>query len=335
VTKRLAILDDYMRNALTAADWTAVGRHYTITVFDDHIDDRDEARLAARLEPFEIVCAMRERTWFRRSLVARLPNLKLLCSTSPRNAAIDLGAARDHGVVVCGTRPPRPIDQTAELTWGLIHALWRNIPGEDRLIRAGGWQERIGRDLNGATLGVVGWGGIGKVVGRVGLAFSMKVLAWSPNLTAERIATPGVELATRDELFRLSDIVSIHMVLSERTRDLVTAADLAQMKHEAIIVNTSRGPLINEPALVAALTEGRIRGAALDAFDVEPLPSNHPLRRLSNTVLTPHMGYVTENAYRIFHGDAVENVQAYLAGRPIRIMNPAAAADRNKPWFLE
>ncbi|MBM3505759.1 MAG: D-2-hydroxyacid dehydrogenase family protein [Alphaproteobacteria bacterium] len=331
----LAILDDYLRNALTCADWTVLQKDVAITTFEDHIDDRDEERLAERLAPFAIVCGMRERTWFRRPLLARLPALRLLCSTSPRNAAIDLLAARDLGITVCGTNPPRPIDQTAELTWGLIHALIRNIPGEDRLIRQGGWQERIGRDLHGATLGLVGWGGIGKVVGRVGLAFSMKVLAWSPNLTPERIATPGVELVSKEDLFRRSDIVSVHMVLSERTRGLIGAPEFGLMKRSAVIVNTSRGPLIEEAALIAALQAGRIAGAGLDTFDVEPLPSEHVLRRLPNTVLTGHIGYVTENAYRIFYGETVENVQAYLAGKPKRVMNPAAATDRSAPWFLE
>jgi phosphoglycerate dehydrogenase-like enzyme len=237
-----------------------------------------------------------------------------------RNAAIDLAAAADRGIVVCGTAGlPYP---TAELAWGLILALARHIPAEDRATREGRWQETVGRGLNGKTLGVLGLGTLGSRVARFGRAFEMTVLAWSQNLTAERAAEVGATLAGKDELLARADVVSIHLVLSDRTRGLIGARELQRMKRTAYLVNTSRGPIVDEAALVHALREGTIAGAGLDVFDEEPLPPDHPLRGLPNTVIAPHLGYVTEETYRVFYGQALEDVQAYLRGAPIRVLRP-------------
>jgi phosphoglycerate dehydrogenase-like enzyme len=263
---------------------------------------------------------MRERTPFPGALLARLPRLRLLVTAGMRNAAIDLPAAAARGVLVCGTAGlPYP---TAELAWGLILSLVRRIPTEDRATRAGRWQESVGLGLNGKTLGVLGLGGLGSRVARIGHAFEMRVLAWSQNLTAERAAEVGATLVGRDELLARSDVVTIHLVLSERTRGLLGARELALLKPSAYLVNTSRGPIVDEAALVRALRDGTIAGAGLDVFDEEPLPLDHPLRRLPNTVITPHLGYVTEETYRIFYGQALEDIQAYLGGEPIRVLRP-------------
>ncbi|MBM3505760.1 MAG: D-2-hydroxyacid dehydrogenase family protein [Alphaproteobacteria bacterium] len=327
---RIAVIDDYLNNALRMADWSKIAARAEIVVFNDHA--HDDAAVVGRLRDFDIVCAMRERTWFSRAVLQRLPKLRLLCSTAPRNAAVDVAAAHELGIMCCGTRAPN--GATAELTWGLILALLRNIPGEHQHVREGGWQQRIGRDVSYLTLGVIGLGRLGAQVAKVGKAFGMKVLAWSPNLTPERAAPHAVEAVSKERLLAEADIVTLHMVLRDSTRGLMAAADFARMKREAVFINTSRGPLADEAALLRALESGTIAGAALDAFAVEPLPLDHPFRRLSNVVITPHVGYVTEKTYRMFFEDTVENILGFLDGKPVRVMNPRAGDDRNQPSFL-
>jgi phosphoglycerate dehydrogenase-like enzyme len=309
--KKLAILDDYEHAALAMADWSAVARDVEITVFHDHV--ADETMLAARLRPFNVICMMRERTPFPRSLLERLPSLEHLVTSGMRNLSIDLTAAKDRGIVVTGT-PILPYP-AAEHTWALILALAKRVPADDRNVRTGQWGTALGVGLNGKRLGIVGLGKLGAQVARVGLAFGMRVVAWSPNLTSERCAETGVALATKEALFREADFVTIHLQLSARSRGLVTAADLKLMKSTAFLINTSRGPIVDETALVAALEGGVLAGAALDVFDVEPLPSDHPLRRMPNTVVTPHQGYVTVENYRSSFGGAVANIRAWLDGR--------------------
>jgi len=314
---RVALLDDYQGVALNMADWKSLPAGTDVVAFPDHL--ADESALAARLADFDIVMAMRERTPFTRSLLERLPKLRLLITAGMRNASIDMKAAAERGVLVCGTSGlPYP---TAELAWGLILGLMRRIPAEDRATREGRWQVSLGLGLNGKTLGVLGLGTLGSRVARVGRAFEMTVLAWSQNLTAARAEEVGATLVAKDELLARSDIVSIHLVLSERTRGLVGARELGLMKRTAYLVNTSRGPIVDEAALVRALREGTIAGAGLDVFEPEPLPADHPFRSLPNIVVTPHLGYVTEETYRVFYGHALEDVQAFLRGAPVRVLN--------------
>jgi phosphoglycerate dehydrogenase-like enzyme len=315
---RVAILDDYQRVARRMADWASLPAGTEVVVFTDHLSEM--GAVAARLADFDAVVAMRERTPFPRALLERLPRLKLLVTTGMRNASIDVGAAVERKVVVCGTSGlPYP---TAELTWGLILALVRRIPVEDRATREGRWQVSVGLGLNGKTLGVIGLGGLGSRVAKVGRAFEMDVVAWSQNLTAARAAEVGATLVSKDELLARSDVVSIHLVLGDRTRGLLGARELSRMKPTAYLVNTSRGPIVDETALVAALRHGTIAGAGLDVYDEEPLPLDHPLRNLPNTAITPHLGYVTEEGYRIFYGHALEDVAAWLAGQPVRVLRP-------------
>jgi phosphoglycerate dehydrogenase-like enzyme len=315
---RIAILDDYQDAARRLADWARLPAGAELTVFRDHLADLHA--VAARLADFDVVVAMRERTPFSRALLERLPRLRLLVTTGMRNAAIDLQAAVDRGVVVCGTGGlPYP---TAELAWGLVLSLMRCIPREDRATREGRWQETVGLGLNGKTLGVLGLGTLGSRVARFGRAFEMEVLAWSQNLTAERAAELGAVRVEKDDLLARSDVVSIHLVLSERTRGLIGARELGLMKRTAYLVNTSRGPIVDETALVRALREGTIAGAGLDVYDEEPLPLDHPLRGLPSTVITPHLGYVTEETYRIFYGQALEDILAFLRGEPVRVLRP-------------
>src|SRR5215218_4628136 len=316
---RIAVLDDYQSVAADFCDWSRVPEPVEVVEFHDHVGDVDA--LAARLEPFDVVIAMRERTEFRRPLLERLPNLRLLVTTGRRNKSIDVEAANERGITVCGTGILP--NGTAELTWGLILATTRHIPLEDASVRAGGWQETIGTDLHGARLGVVGLGGQGSQVARIGLAFGMDVVAWSENLTDQRCQEVGVRRVERDELFATSDVVTVHLLLSKRTRGLITADDLALMKHTAVLINTSRGPIVDQQALLDALHDGTIGGAGLDVFDEEPLPRDHPLRSAPRTVLTPHLGYVTRNTYEVFYGEAVEDVAAWVAGNPIRVIEPA------------
>jgi len=316
---RVAVLDDYQGVAESMADWSALEDAIEVAFFHDHVSDRDT--LVKRLASFDIVVAMRERTAFPRALFERLPNLQLLVTTGPFNAVIDLVAAADHGVVVCGTGGTAAA--TAELTWGLILAATRHIPLEDAGVRDGRWQQTIGRELHGKTLGVLGLGRLGAQVARVGNAFGMDVVAWSHNLTDERCAeVSGVTRVEKDDLFGRADVLTVHLVLSERTRGLVGDPELRHMKSTALLVNTSRGPIVDEHALARALQEGVIAGAALDVFDEEPLPGDHPLRTAPNTVLTPHLGYVTEDTYRVFYRDAVDDIAAFLAGTPKRIVKP-------------
>jgi phosphoglycerate dehydrogenase-like enzyme len=316
---RIAVLDDYQSVAADFCDWSKVAGPVEVTTFSDTLTDEDA--LAARLEPFDVVVAMRERTAFPRTLLERLPNLKLLVTTGMRNKAIDTAAANERGVTVCGTGSQATA--TAELTWALILATVRHIPQEDAGVRAGGWQQTIGGDLAGARLGVVGLGRLGTQVARIGHAFGMDVVAWSQNLTDERAAEHGVRRVEREELFATADVVTVHLLWSKRTRGLIGADDFALMKHTAVFINTSRGPIVQTQALVDALTDGTIAGAGLDVYDQEPLPPDSPLRTLPRTVLTPHLGYVTRGTYEVFYGEAVEDVAAFLAGKPVRVIQPA------------
>ncbi len=315
---RCVILDDYQNAALKSADWSPLKGKVDYRVSNQPILDREA--LVYALADAEIILAMRERTPFDRALFERLPKLKLLVTTGMRNAAIDLKAAADHDVLVCGT--DGSVGATAELAFGLILSLMRHIPSEAALFRNGGkWQTTIGRELNGRRLGIIGLGKLGAKLAKFGLAFGMKASAWSQNLTAERCAEHGVDFAgSFDNLLKTSDVISIHLVLSERTKGLIGAKQFAMMKPDAVIVNTSRGPIIDEAALFDALKNRKIAGAGLDVFDMEPLPSSHPLRALDNVIGTPHLGYVTEETYRIFYGMAVEDIAAWLDGKPVRIL---------------
>jgi phosphoglycerate dehydrogenase-like enzyme len=317
IMARIAILDDYQRVALKLADWSNLSSGHQIEVFSAPFASVDAA--AAALAPFEIVCAMRERTEFSAALLAQLPNLKLLVTTGLRNAAIDLDAAKTRGIVVSGT--PGPGHATAELSMGLILALSRNIVPEAHTMRdGGGWQTTVGRDLRGRTLGLLGLGKLGTEMAGFARAFGMPVLAWSQNLTAEAAAKSGAIRVEKNDLFQRADIISIHMKLSERTTGLVGAAELALMKPDALLINTSRGPIVDTTALIATLTAGGIAGAALDVYDHEPLPPNDPLRRTPRLLLMPHLGYVTEETYRIFYAGTVAAIDAWLAGKPVHLL---------------
>jgi phosphoglycerate dehydrogenase-like enzyme len=313
----IAVLDDYQDVALSSADWSELSGHSSITVFNDYIADQD--RLIETLQPFEVVVAMRERTPFPADVIRALPRLKLLITTGPANASIDVAAATEQGITVCGTGGL--LNPTSELTWGLILAVARNIPQEDQAIRAGRWQTSVGIELGGRTLGIIGLGKLGQRVARVAHAFDMNVIAWSQNLTAETAAEHGATLVTKEVLFAESDIVTVHLVLSDRTRGLIGSAELGLMRPTSYLVNTSRGPIVDEAALVAALASGAIAGAGLDVFDREPLPSDHPFRSLANTVLTPHIGYVGQETYRIFYADIVDDISNWLAGTPVRVIS--------------
>lgn len=312
---RVAVLDDYQGIAETV-DWSPIPRPVDLLALRDHIAPGDE--LVARLADREVVVAMRERTPIDGDLLGRLPALKLLVTTGPFNAAIDTAAARRLGITVCGTGGI--ITPTVELTWALIHALQRHLIVEDRALRAGRWQQTVGTDLAGATLGLVGLGRIGRRVATVGHAFGMRVTAWSPHLTAERAAEARAELLDRRTLFATADVVSLHLVLSETTRGVVGRDELAAMKPNTILINTARGGLIDEAALIEALRANRIKGAGLDVYETEPLPAGHPLTQLPNTVLTPHLGYVTEECMGRFYRDIVDDIVGYCAGTPRRLV---------------
>ncbi|MEX2643288.1 MAG: D-2-hydroxyacid dehydrogenase family protein [Acetobacterales bacterium] len=311
---RIAILDDYQDVALSMADWSLLPKDAKVDRFGDNV--KDETKLAERLQPYEVLIIMRERTLFSRSLIERLPNLKLLITSAGRNAAIDQAACKDRGITVCGTDAFG--SPTAELAWGLLLALFKNITVEDRATREGKWSLGLTQTLEGRTLGVLGLGKLGQRLAEVGKAFRMDVIAWSQNLTDERCAEVGVRRVEKDALFREADAISIHLVLSDRSRGLVGARELGLMKPTAYLVNTSRGPIVDEAALVDALKNRRIGGAGLDVFDVEPLPADHPLRSMPNTVITPHLGYGTEENYRLYFGQAVENIVNWLAGKPVK-----------------
>ena len=313
---RCAVLDDYQGIARGFAPWEELAGA-ELTFFHDHmvIDGVVRDLLAG----FEVIVAMRERTPFTAKRLASLPDLKLLVTTGMANAAIDLDAARELGITVCGTGSlPSP---TAELTWGLIIALQRNLLEEDLRIREGGWQRTIGPELAGHTLGIVGLGRLGQRVARIAQAFEMEVIAWSENLTAETAASAGVEAVGFDDLLERSDVLTIHTRLSDRTRGLISKRELGLMKPTAILVNTSRGPIVDEDALLAALRDGTIAGAALDVYAKEPLPPDHELREAPRTLLSPHLGYVTTGTYEIFYREAVEDIAAWMRGEPIRVLN--------------
>jgi phosphoglycerate dehydrogenase-like enzyme len=314
---RIGVLDDYQSVAATFTDWSQLPEHAEVVEFHDFVGDPDA--LVARLLPFDVIVAMRERTPFPRDVLTRLPNLRLLVTTGMRNKSIDVEAATELGITVCGTGAQATA--TVELTWALILATLRHIPQEDASIRAGGWQQTIGGDLAGSTLGVIGLGRIGSQVARIAAAFGMDVVAWSQNLTDERAAEVGARRVEKDELFATADVVTVHLLWSKRTRGLIGADDFALMKHTAVFVNTSRGPIVEEAALIAALREGTISGAGIDVYDQEPLPRDHPLRDLRRAVLTPHLGYVTRGSYDVYYREAVEDVAAYLAGAPIRVIS--------------
>lgn len=315
---RLAVLDDWEGAAGDFVDWRAELPEAEVTVFTDHLTDTDG--LTARLASFNAVMLMRERTPVTAPLLRALPKLRLIVTTGMRNRALDVAAAADRGVLVCGTQGLQWA--APELTWALILALVRNIPPADASMRAGRWEPTVGMDLHGAVLGLVGLGRLGAQVAAVGRAFGMKLVAWSPHLTAERAAAHGAELVAKRELFVTSDVVSVHMILADSTRGLVGAAEIAAMKRSAVLVNTSRGPLVDTGSLLSALSEGRIAGAGLDVYDVEPLPADHPLRSAPRAVLTPHLGYVTAGTFAAFYREAAQDVRAYLDGSPIRVINP-------------
>ena len=314
--KRLAILDDYQGVALSMGPWSRL-QGLEIEVFRDTLADSDA--LVQRLAPFDAILGMRERTPFPAGLLERLPNLKLLISTGERNRGFDVAAAQARGITVCGT--PSIGAPTVDITWGLILNLLRDLPAQQESLRAGRWQTSVGTAAGGLTLGVVGLGKLGSAVAKVGAAFGMKVIAWSQNLTAEKAAAAGAELVTKEELFARADVVTLHLILSDRSRGVVGAAEIARMKPGAILVNTSRGPLIQQAPLVTALQEGRIR-AGLDVYEQEPLPAHHPLLSCPGTLLTPHLGYVSTQNYTAYFQGAVEAIEAYLAGKPIREMAP-------------
>ena len=305
---RIAILDDYQNVALEMADWSPLKGRADITVFNDHVAQTEQ--VIERFKPFDVLCVMRERTPLTREIIERLPKLKLIASTGPGNASIDMDAAADHGVKVADTGYWST--HTIEFTWAMILAMARNLTVENRSVREGGWQTMLGTELSGKTLGLLGLGRVGSAVGVIGRAFRMNVIAWSQNLTAERAESKGVQLVDKDTLFSTADFLSIHVRLSERTRGLVGAAELAKMKPTSRIVNTSRGPIVDVAALLAAVKSGKIAGAALDVYDTEPLAPDDPLRRTDNVLVTPHIGYVTREMYQTFYGDTVRNIVEWL-----------------------
>jgi phosphoglycerate dehydrogenase-like enzyme len=319
MTHRVLVLDDYQDVSRRFAPWQQLsevaGGPYELDVRTEHLSDE---ALAAALVGADIVVAMRERTPFSREVLKRAPDLKLLVTTGMANASIDVDACRERGVEVRGTTGLRT--STAELTWGLILALARHICVEDRDVRDGGWQRTLGFELAGARLGVVGLGKLGSEVAKIGLAFGMEVVAWSQNLLPEQAAGLGVRAVPKDELFATSDVVTLHLRLSDRTRGIVATDELAAMRRTAYLINTSRGPLIDEGALIEALRAGSIAGAGLDVFDVEPLPAQHPLRTLPNTVVTPHVGYVTTGTYERWWPQVVENIKNWAEGQPVRLL---------------
>jgi phosphoglycerate dehydrogenase-like enzyme len=311
----VAVLDDYQDAARRFADWSVLGDRARLTVFNDHLADPDA--VVRRLQDFDVVCVMRERTPLPRTVLDRLPRLRLVVSTGSRNASIDAVAAAQLGIAVAHTGYRS--DPTIEMTWALILGASRQLVAENQSFRSGGWQRHVGTGLRGKTLGVLGLGRVGAEVARVGAAFGMELIAWSPNMTPERAAEHGATAVSKEDLFARADVLTVHMVLSPKTRGLVGAADLARMKPTALLVNTSRGPLVDETALIAALRERRIGGAALDVFDSEPLPADHPLRDLDNVLGTPHIGYVADDLYRTFYGDTVAAVRAWLDARDAQV----------------
>jgi phosphoglycerate dehydrogenase-like enzyme len=317
VERKVTILDDYQNVALLSSDWSAVQAVYQVHAVSDLIDDTD--RLVERIAGSEVVVLMRERTPFPASQIERLPSLRLLVTTGMQNEVLDLKAASQAGVTVCGTRWQN--DGVPELTIGLMTCLARSVAAEDRHVRNGGWQHTIGPQLAGKTLGVVGLGRIGQAVAGIAQAIGMDVVAWSPTIDTDGISASGVRVVTKDELFAGSDFITVHMRLVNSTIGLIGPAELGAMQENAYIINTSRGPIIEEDALVEVLQRRRIAGAALDVFDSEPLPVDHPLRSLPNALLTPHIGYVTTDAYKVFYGDVVEDIMGFRDGNPVRVLS--------------
>ncbi len=314
---RCAVLDDYQNVVLKVADWSKVKGDVDIKVFNDHLDGPD--KVIAALKDFEIIVAMRERTGFPRQVIEALPKLKLLISTGLRNASIDTEAAKARGVVVCGT--PSFGSPTSGIAIGLMLELTRHIGYENARLHSGAtWQSTIGPDLDGMTLGVLGLGKLGVRTANIAKAFGMKVIAWSRNLTPEKCQEAGVGYVSKDDLFRQSDFITIHTVLSQRTRGIVGAHEFGLMKPSAYLINTSRGPIVDEAAMLAALRDKKIAGAGLDVFDIEPLPLDHPLRKLDTVVITPHLGYVAEQNYRSYFAGVVEDIRGFLDGKPVRVM---------------
>lgn len=316
---RIAILDDYQNIALQSADWTDVRKHGEITVFNDHVCSTDD--LITRLAPFDVLCVMRERTPIPGDLLRALPKLRLIITTGKRNDAIDVATANELGITVCGTESPSTA--TPELTFALMLALARNIVAENASMRDGGWQIGIGQDLAGSTLGIIGLGRLGAKVAKIAQAFDMTVCAWSTNLTPERCDELGVRfMPSKEDLLRASDFVTIHQRLSDRTLGLISTPEFKQMKPTACLINTSRGPIVDDSALIDALNHGEISGAALDVYDHEPLPVSHPLRHCDGLLLSPHLGYVTRNTWKVFYGQTVEAILAWQNGAPIRVITP-------------
>lgn len=314
--KQIAILDDYASASLDCADWPRLSG-YEPVVYTDNLVEHDA--LAERLKDFEIVCIMRERTPFPAAMFERLPNLKLLVTSGMRNKSLDMAAAKSHGVLVCGTESPG--HATSEHAWGLIHAVARNIAHDDRVMKEGGWQTRTGVDLKGKNLGVLGLGKQGGKVAAVAPHFGMNLIAWSQNMTAEKAAEHGAKLLSKEEFFKQSDFITVHVLQSERTIGLIGKDEFALMKPTARLINTSRGPIVDQTALINALNSGQIAGAAVDVFDVEPLPVDSPLRSLENLIMTPHTGYVTKETYETFYGQMVDAIEAWAGGAPIRVLN--------------
>jgi phosphoglycerate dehydrogenase-like enzyme len=310
-TYKIAVLDDYQNAALECADWSVLGQRADITVFKDHLADPEA--VIERLMPFDVICVMRERSPLPRNIIERLPNLKLIASTGAGNASIDVAAAGERGIAVVHTGYRS--DPAIEFTWALILASARHIVTENNSVRSGGWQKTVGADLRGKTLGVLGLGRIGSEVARIGKAFGMNLIAWSENMTPQAAEAAGATLVSKNQLFEQADILTIHLALSSRTRGLIGAAELARMKPTARLINTSRGPIVEEQALISVLKNKQIAGAAIDVFDVEPLPPDHPFRALDNILATPHIAYVSQGLYRTFFEDIVSNIRKWLDTR--------------------
>ena len=319
MTLRIAVLDDYQQVATSLGEWSSIPGDVEVSMFGEHVSDPD--RLVSALSGFDVVVAMRERTALPAEVIGRLADVRLIVTTGMRNAVIDIDAAAAAGITVAGTSGT--ITPTSELTWALIFALLRHVPAEDARMRAGGWQETIGTGVAGKTIGIVGLGNLGSLVAAAATAFRMEIVAWSQHLTDDRARAVGAQLVPKDELFARADVVTVHLVLSDRTRGLVGERELRAMKRSAVLVNTSRGPIVDEQALLDALHQGWIAGAGLDVYDREPLPADHPLRRAPNTVLTPHIGYVTDDCYRIFYRHVVEDIAAFVRGEPVRVITPS------------
>lgn len=315
---KIAVLDDYQGVAKQFADWQNLEMKHDVQVFREHISGGQQTVVAA-LKDFDVIAAMRERTVFDKATLEQLPKLKFMVTTGMRNSSIDIEYLKTHGIPCSGTSGRT--QTTPELAWGLILSVARNIPSEDHNMRTGQWQQTIGFDLEGKTLGIVGLGRLGREMARIGKAFKMNVIAWSQNLTNERAAEVDVQRVEKAQLFAQADVVTIQYKHSERSTGLVEAADFAAMKPTAIFVNTSRAAIIDMPALIEVLHSGRIAGAGLDVYDDEPVPANHPIRSCPRTVLTPHLGYVSHDTYRLFYSQTVENIEAWLTGAPMRVIN--------------